>query len=67
MRFYVFFVIKMFYSREERKADGDKRGNVWQIILAISILRPTYHKVISNSIYLSSIAQPDLFEMHDSH
>ena len=33
----------------------------------MSILRPTYHKVISNSSYLSGIAQPDLFEMHNSH
>ena len=33
----------------------------------MSILLPTYHKVISNSSYLSSKAQPDLFEMHDSH
>ena len=57
----------MFYSREERKDDGDKRGNEWQIILAVSILLPTYHKVISNSSYFSSIAQPDLFEVHDSH
>ena len=57
----------MFYSREERKDDGDKRGNEWQIILAMCILLPTYHKIISNSSYLSSIAQPDLFEMHNSH
>ena len=57
----------MFYSKEGRKDDGDNRGNEWQIILAMSILLPTYHKITSNSSYLSSIAQPDLFEMHDSH
>ena len=55
------------YSREEGEYGGYKRGNEWQIILAMSILLPTYHKVISNSSYLSTIAQPDLFEMYDSH
>ena len=33
----------------------------------MSIFPLTYHKVISNSSCVSGIAQPDLFEMHNSH
>ena len=50
-----FFGLKMYYSREEWKDEGDKRGNEWQIIPAMSILLPTYQKIIPISSYLSTI------------